>query len=62
MQMAAAVEQPWSALSEPFLTLLAQMASGTTPIPLYGGHFHSGGVITGRRALTIESLLMSWCG
>ena len=29
-----AVEKPWSALAGPFLTLLAQTGSGTTPLPL----------------------------
>ena len=28
------VEKPWSALAGPFLTLLAQMGSGTTPLAL----------------------------
>jgi len=37
MHMAAAwlaVEKPWLALAGPFLTLLAQTGSGTTPLPL----------------------------
>ena len=29
-----AVEKRWSALAGPFLTLLAQTGSGTTPLPL----------------------------
>ena len=32
--LAAAVEQPWSVLPGPFLTLLAQMGTETTPLPL----------------------------
>ena len=63
-----AVEKPWSALAGPFLTLLAQTGSGTTPLPCRGtifglvGRIQSGGVLTGRRTLTIESSLMSGCG
>ena len=34
-----AVEKPWSALVGPFLTLLAQTGSETTPLPLYRHHF-----------------------
>ena len=34
-----AVEQPWLALAGPFLTLLAQMGTETTPLPLYEHHF-----------------------
>ena len=29
-----AIEEPWSALAGPFLALLAQTGSGTTPLPL----------------------------
>ena len=63
-----AVEKPWSALAGPFLTLLAQTGSGTTPLPCRGtifglvGRIQSGGVLAGRRTLTIESSLMSGCG
>ena len=57
------LEEVWSELAGPFLTLLAQMVSETTP--LFGGtisrsvdNFQSSGVFAGQRALTIESLPM----
>ena len=50
-----AVEKPWSALAGPFLTLLAQTGSGTTPPPTTSGligSIQSGGGRTGQRAVT----------
>ena len=62
-----AIEQPWSAQAEPFLTLLAQTQE-PLPSPCRGtisglvGSIRSGGALAGRRALTIERSLMSGCG
>ena len=66
--MAAALAGPRKALTGPFLTLLAQTGSGTTPSPCKGtisglvGSIQSGGACACQRALSIESLLMSGCG
>ena len=32
--LAGYIEQPWLVLAGPFLTLLTQMGSGTTPLPM----------------------------
>ena len=54
------------ALAGPVLTLLAQTGVKTTSLPFNisagtVGSFWSGGALAGRRALTIESSLMSGC-
>ena len=35
------VEQPWSALAGPFLTLLEQMGTEVIPLPFKGHHLQS---------------------
>ena len=61
------VEQPWLALARPFLTIVAQMRNRSPciwacTISVSVGSFQSGGAFACRRALTIESSLMSGCG
>jgi len=61
-------EEPWSAVAGPFFTLLAQRAQEPLLSPCRGiisesvGSFQSAGALAGRKALTIESSLMSGCG
>ena len=65
MHMAAAlagVEKPWLALAGPLLTLLAQNSPCRGTIFGLVGSIQSRGALTGQRALTIESSLISGCG
>ena len=63
-----AIQKAWSALDGPFFCFLVQTSVENSPSPCrdsisgFLGSFHSGGVFSGRRALTIECLVMSGCG
>ena len=63
-----AAEKPWSMPGGPLFCFLAQTGLETLLSPCRGsisdilGSFQSGGALSGRKALTIERLLMSGCG